>query len=69
MPSRSTALTDFEWDEGMTMPVANAENKMLENEVSFCLITSIILFELRLFYKLAAMLNYFKFTNKPFIFE
>lgn len=37
MPSRSTALTDFEWDEGMTMPVANAENKMLENEVSFCL--------------------------------
>lgn len=27
-------LTEFEWDEGMTMPVANAENKYLEEDVS-----------------------------------
>ena len=27
-------LTDFEWDEGLTMPVANAENKYLEEVVS-----------------------------------
>jgi len=26
-------LSDFEWDEGMTIPVANAENKILEDEV------------------------------------
>ena len=30
----STALSEFEWDEGMTMPVANAENKALEDEVN-----------------------------------
>lgn len=33
MPS-SSILSDFEWDEGLTMPVANAENKLLEEEVS-----------------------------------
>ncbi len=33
MPS-SSILSDFEWDEGLTMPVANAENKFLEGEVS-----------------------------------
>ena len=32
MPS-SSILSDFEWDEGLTMPVANAENKQLEEEV------------------------------------
>ena len=31
----STAVSEFEWDEGLTMPVANEENKYLEEEVSF----------------------------------
>ena len=30
----STVLSEFEWDEGLTMPVANAENKATEEEVS-----------------------------------
>lgn len=29
----SSILSDFEWDEGITMPVANAENKYLEEVV------------------------------------
>lgn len=29
----SSVLSDFEWDEGLTVPVANAENKVLEDEV------------------------------------
>lgn len=26
-------LSEIEWDEGLSMPVANAENKALEDEV------------------------------------
>ena len=26
-------LSELEWDEGLSMPVANAENKALEDEV------------------------------------
>ena len=26
-------LSEIEWDEGLTMPVANAQNKQLEDEV------------------------------------
>lgn len=26
-------LSEIEWDEGLSMPVANAENKTLEDEV------------------------------------
>ena len=33
MPSSNSILSEFEWDEGMTIPVANAENKILEEEV------------------------------------
>lgn len=29
-----TVLNDIGWDEGITIPVANAENKLLEDEVS-----------------------------------
>ena len=32
MPT-SSILSGFEWDDGMTMPVANAENKHLEELV------------------------------------
>ena len=32
--SRNSAiLAEIEWDEGLSMPVANVENKKLENEV------------------------------------
>lgn len=30
----NTVLAEIEWDEGLSMPVANTENKTLENEVS-----------------------------------
>ncbi|KAK2144272.1 hypothetical protein LSH36_772g01071 [Paralvinella palmiformis] len=33
MPSSNSILSEFEWDEGMTIPVANAENKILEEEI------------------------------------
>ncbi len=33
MPS-SSLLSDFEWDDGLAMPVANAQNKFLEEQVS-----------------------------------
>lgn len=29
----SSIMSDMEWDEGIAMPVANAENKQLEDEV------------------------------------
>ncbi len=32
MPS-SSLLSDFEWDDGLAMPVANAQNKFLEEQV------------------------------------
>ena len=33
MPASSSLLSDLDWDEGMTVPVANVENKALEDEV------------------------------------
>jgi len=37
MPSAVTnsALTEIGWDEGLSIPVANAGNKILEDEVGF----------------------------------
>ena len=29
----NSILSELEWDEGLSMPVANAENKALEDEV------------------------------------
>ena len=29
----ASILSEIEWDEGLSMPVANAENKALEDEV------------------------------------
>lgn len=29
----NSILSEIEWDEGLSMPVANAENKSLEDEV------------------------------------
>jgi len=29
-----TVINEIGWDEGITIPVANAENKLLENEAS-----------------------------------
>ena len=44
MPS-SSILSDFEWDEGLTMPVANAENKLMEEEVSiFVSLFSVVIY-------------------------
>ena len=34
----NTVLAEIEWDEGLSMPVANAENKQLENEVKLDLV-------------------------------
>ena len=31
----NSILAELEWDEGLSMPVANADNKSLEDEVSF----------------------------------
>ena len=31
----NSVLAEIEWDEGLSMPVANSENKALENEVSW----------------------------------
>lgn len=29
----NSILSEIEWDEGLSMPVANAENKVLEDQV------------------------------------
>jgi hypothetical protein len=31
----SAILSEMDWDEGFAMPVANAENKLFEDEVRF----------------------------------
>ena len=36
-------LSELEWDEGLSMPVANAENKALEDEVEIFQIMDVIL--------------------------
>lgn len=33
MPSSSSVLSELDWDEGIAIPVANAENKSLEDEI------------------------------------
>ncbi|CAD5118818.1 DgyrCDS7498 [Dimorphilus gyrociliatus] len=33
MPSSSSILSELDWDEGIAIPVANAENKSLEDEI------------------------------------
>jgi len=32
-----TVLNEIGWDEGLTIPVANADNKLLEDEASLIL--------------------------------
>ena len=34
MTTNSSILSEMDWDEGIAMPVANLENKQLEDEVS-----------------------------------
>lgn len=34
MPQSSSILSEIEWDEGFSMPVANAENRKLEEVVT-----------------------------------
>lgn len=33
----SSILSEFDWDDGIAIPVSNAENKQLEEEVCFIL--------------------------------
>ena len=33
--SVNSILSEMEWDEGLKVPVANQENKILEEDVSF----------------------------------
>ena len=33
--ANNSVLAELEWDEGLSMPVANADNKRLEEDVSF----------------------------------
>ena len=43
MPASNSILSEFDWDEGMTIPVANANNKSLEEEVNTTIVLTWIL--------------------------